>query len=166
MLKLFTQIIVFILALVYIGGRLGMLSTQVRNSQKNSFDFPARISNIPDSVWVARAYSKTIACDTLGLVHIELKLRDRASGWIEASHLRAGEGINCKFTTHFNLELVENHIKIHYPLGALEGEARCPVKCRYTTYLRGKIEPVYQDSTINGQTYQLLQLKEFNIVAL
>lgn len=166
MLKSFSQIIVFILALVYIGGRVGILGTQIRNSQKNSFDLPARISNVPDSVWIAQAYSKTIACDTFGLVQIELNLKDRASGRIEASHHRVGEGMICKFTTYFNFEFTADHIKIHYPLGTLENEARCPLKCRYTTYLRGKINPVYQDSSINGQSYQLLHFEKFKITAL
>lgn len=163
MLKLFFQIIVFILALVYIGGRIGILSTQMRNAKKNKFELPKYKSNLPDSVWVARKYTQTISCDNLGDVQLELTLKDRTSGRMATSHTRMGEGPACKFTDHFRIEYEADHISVHYPPGSTDGEARCPVKCRYTTFLRTKFIPTYQDTTIQGQSYQVLQFPNFKI---
>ena len=166
MLKLFIQILVFILALVYIGGRVGILSTQIRNAQKNKFDIPAPKSNLPDSIWVAQQYVKTISCDTLGIVQIELNLKDRTSGWMRTTHSREGDGPACKFMIGFNIKYEQDHITIKYPLGTLDGEARCPLDCRYTTFLRTTFATNYQDTTIDDKHYQVLQFPGFEIGAL
>lgn len=166
MLKTFFQILVFILALVYIGGRVGILSTQLRNAKKNKFALPAPKSNLPDSIWVAQQYVKTISCDTLGEVQIELQLKDRVSGWMRTIHAREGAGPACKFKIGFNIKFEQDHITVKYPPGNLDGEARCPIKCRYTTFLRTKFATNYLDTIIDSKPYQVLQFPGFTIGAL
>lgn len=163
MLKLFVRILVFILALIYIGGRIGIVMTQMRNTNKGKVEYPTPKSNLPDSVWVAQTYTKTILCDTLGTVQVTLHLKDRRQGWMRAAHVREGEGPACQFTAGFNFTFEQDSIRIKYPLGALDGEARCPLKCRYTTYLRKKFSPTYQDTSIQGRSYQVLQFPDFKI---
>ncbi len=166
MLKSFIQILIIILALVYVGGRVGILGTQIRNAKKSKLTYPPPQSNLPDSIWVAQEYARTIACDTFGLVHIGLKLKDRTMGWMQATHGRTGKGHACKFNVGFNFRFEQDHISIKYPLGTLDEEARCPSKCRYSSFLRTKFIANYQDTIIHNKEYQILQFPGFIIKEL
>lgn len=163
MLKTFIQIIAFLLVLVYIGARVGMLSTQIRNAKKSNFEVPEQVSHIPDSVWLAHKYVRTLTCDTLGLVRMELKTVDRSSGRIQVIQTREAAEVACQFNSTIHLEWQADLIKVHLPLGSPEGEARCPSKCRYYSPFRTKIEPIYTDTTIKGAPYKLLQIKGFEV---
>ncbi len=166
MLKLFIRILVFIFALIYIGGRFGTLTTQMRNAKKGKIEYPTPKSHLPDSVWIAQTYNKTITCDTFGIVQIILNLKDRDQGWLRAKHVRDGEGLACKFTAGFNFTFEQNRIRIKYPIGTLDGEAHCPIPCRYSTFLSTRFTATYQDTTVGDQSYTVLQFPGFHIAAL
>lgn len=166
MIKTLLQIIFFLLALLYIGARIGMHSNQIRNARTRNYEPSPRISKVPDSIWIAQEYTRTVACDTLGQVMIELELIDRASGWVKATQSRKDEGKICSFTSNIHLEWLPDYIKVQLPLGAVDAEARCPLKCRYYTPFRTKMEPVYVDTTIEGNSYKLLQITGFEVAKL